>query len=110
RAGEFAAREGESAAALLARLERVLDDADAALARLSPDDVTTPRTIQGRNVTVLEAIYHVLLHFGLHLGQIILIAKERAPGAIRFYEDAGGLARPLWKEMGTEGRGRPAAR
>jgi Protein of unknown function (DUF1572). len=49
------------------------------------------RTIQGRETTVIEAVYHVVEHFSLHLGQIILVAKLYAPGAIRFYEDAGGL-------------------
>jgi hypothetical protein len=35
----------------------------------------------------------------MHLGQIILLAKMLAPGSLRFYEDAGGLARPLWQDM-----------
>jgi hypothetical protein len=52
--------------------------------------------IQGQEVTVLEAVYHVVEHFSLHLGQIIWAAKMHAPGAIRFYEDVGGMARPLW--------------
>lgn len=99
RAGEFAAREGATAQELLGRLERVLQEADEVLARLDPDDLTARRTIQGRDVSLLDALYQVVQHFALHLGQIILIAKERAPGAIRFYEDAGGLARPIWKEM-----------
>lgn len=99
RASEFAACEGGSAQELLGRLERVVQEADEVLARLDPDDLTARRTIQGRDVTILDAIYQVVQHFALHLGQIILVAKERAPGAIRFYEDAGGLARPIWKEM-----------
>jgi len=32
----------------------------------------------------------------MHAGQIILLAKMYAPGTVRFYEDAGGLAIPLW--------------
>lgn len=104
RAGEFAARSGPSASELLAVLERVLDEADAVLARLSTADLATMRTIQGEDVTVLEAVYHVVEHFSLHLGQIILVAKMHAPGAVRFYEDAGGLARPLWPDLNTPGR------
>ena len=45
-----------------------------------------------------EAIFICVEHFSMHLGQIILLAKLRAPGAVQFYEDAGGLARPVWKE------------
>jgi uncharacterized damage-inducible protein DinB len=99
RANEFAARSGDDAATLLARLDAAIDEVDAVIARLSGDDLAASRTIQGRDVTVLEAIYHVVEHFSMHLGQIILVAKLHAPGAVRFYEDAGGLARPLWPEL-----------
>jgi uncharacterized damage-inducible protein DinB len=101
RAGEFAAKEGSSAAELLARLERTLDEADAVLAGLRPEQLDEPRTIQARDVTVLGAIYQTVQHFALHLGQIILIAKTLSPGTIQFYEDAGGRARPIWKEQGV---------
>ena len=47
---------------------------------------------------MLEAIYHVVEHFSMHLGQIVLLAKLHAPGSIGFYEDAGGLARPIWQD------------
>jgi hypothetical protein len=41
-------------------------------------------------------VFHVVEHFSFHLGQIIYVAKLRAPGSIQFYDDAGGLARPKW--------------
>ena len=104
RAGEFATQSGADAATLLAALDRVLDDADAVLARLTPADLAAPRSIQGRELTVLEAIYHVVEHFSLHLGQIILVAKLQAPGAVRF-EASVDLAQ---FEVGTGARrGRP---
>jgi hypothetical protein len=80
----------------LAGLDAVLTEVDAVLARLTSDDLMSTRTIQGRDVTVFEAVYHVVEHFSFHLGQIVLVAKMHAPGAIQFYEDAGGLARPIW--------------
>jgi hypothetical protein len=58
-----------------------------------------PRTIQGRSLSVLEAVYHVTEHFGMHTGQIILLTKMLAPGAIAFYDDAGGMATERWREM-----------
>src|SRR5512138_760467 len=96
--GAFAARESASADELLARLEQTLDEADAVLVRLRPEQLTDRRRVQAREVTVLEAIYQVVQHFALHLGQIILVAKAEAPGAIKFYEDAGGAARPIWRD------------
>jgi uncharacterized damage-inducible protein DinB len=98
RAAEFAARSGPPASALLADLDRTLDDVDRVLARLTEPELLEPRTIQGRDITVLDAIFHVVEHFSGHLGQIILISKLRSPGAIAFYEDAGGLATPVWEQ------------
>ena len=99
RASEFQARDGADAATLLLGLDKVLDEADAVLAKLTAADLAGSRTIQGREVNVLEAVYHVVEHFAGHLGQIVLVAKMHSPGAIRFYEDAGGLARPVWPEL-----------
>ena len=99
RDGEFAARGGATAAELLDRLDQALDEVDAVLARLTADDLMKPVAVQGRNVTALVAVFMVVEHFSMHTGQIILIAKLLAPGAIRFYEDANGLARPIWPEL-----------
>ena len=99
RDSEFAARAGATASELLDALDHALDEVDAVIATLTPHDLASRRTIQGREVTVLEAVYHVVEHFALHAGQIILVSKIHAPGAVRFYDDAGGLARPLWPEL-----------
>jgi uncharacterized damage-inducible protein DinB len=97
RQAEFSARSGPSAEELLDRLEDVLTEADAVLAGLTAETLTERRTIQGRKVSVMAAVYSAVQHFSTHLGQIIMIAKEHAPGAIRFYEDtADGRARPTW--------------
>jgi uncharacterized damage-inducible protein DinB len=101
RADEFSARGGADAATLLAALDVVLDEADAVLARLTPADLSAARMIQGRDVTVFDAVYHVVEHFSGHVGQIVLVAKLHTPGAIQFYEDAGGLARPVWQTART---------
>jgi uncharacterized damage-inducible protein DinB len=99
RAGEFGARSGPPAAVLVADLERTLGEVDRVLTALTPENLLELRSIQGRDLSVLEAIYHVVEHFSLHLGQIVLLAKLHAPGAIEFYEDAGGLARPVWMNL-----------
>ena len=99
RSAEFAAVSGSDSVELLGNLERVLEEADAVLAKLSTEDLATRRMIQGREISVLEAVYHVVEHFSLHMGQIIFIAKLHNPGGVKFYEDAGGLAKPLWPSL-----------
>ena len=98
RAGEFTQRTGRDAAKLLDDLEAVLRKADSVLADLTAKDLDRSIVIQGRETTVLGAIYHVVEHFAMHTGQIVLLTKIHAPGKIRFYEDAGGLARPVWQQ------------
>ena len=88
-----------AAATLLADLEAALGEADRVLASLDAASLGRHRTVQGRELTILEAVYHVVEHFSLHLGQIIYLAKLHTPGAVRFYDDAGGVARPLWPAM-----------
>lgn len=99
RTAEFTRRDGPDAEEVLATLDAALQDADDVLAGLLPSDLLGRRHIQARDTTVLEAVYHVVEHFALHTGQIILIAKAHSPGAIQFYEDEPrGLARPIWRE------------
>lgn len=98
RSAEFEARDGSDATTLLSALRHTLDQADAVIGRLTPDDLASRRTIQGRDVSVLDAVYHVVEHFSLHTGQIILLTKLFAPGSIQFYVDAGGLAVPVWRD------------
>jgi len=99
RAEEFAMRDGPPASHLLQDLDRALIEVDQVLSTLSDADLAERRVIQGREVTGFDAVLHVVEHFSMHLGQIILLAKMLAPGSLRFYEDAGGLARPLWQDM-----------
>jgi uncharacterized damage-inducible protein DinB len=72
---EFDERRPLPARELLARLKTTLGEADAILDGLSPETLLTRRAIQGYDVTVLEAVYHVVEHFSMHTGQIIVITK-----------------------------------
>ena len=101
RDGEFAADGGLDGEALLAHLGTAVRDADAVLAALSPDGLGETRRIQGRDTTVFAAVYHVVEHFAGHTGQIILLAKQFTPRAVRFYDDTGGLAKPLFLADGS---------
>lgn len=96
RAAEFAAKDGGSRSDLFENLELAVHEVDEVLAHLKPEQLGESRIIQGRNTTVLGAIYHVVEHFAMHTGQIVLMTKTYAPGSISFYRDANGLAQPSW--------------
>jgi uncharacterized damage-inducible protein DinB len=100
RGEEFAAVEGADAATLMSALRETVSEADAVIAALDATSLGAMRKIQGRDVSVFDAVYHVVEHFSMHTGQIILLTKQAAEGRVRFYEDAGGLARPVWSTDG----------
>ncbi len=96
RDGEFSATAGSSKLVLLETLAQTLRAIDAILATLTAAQLSEPRTIQGAETTVFGAIYHVVEHFSTHTGQIILIAKWRAPGAVKLYDASSTSFTPLW--------------
>jgi uncharacterized damage-inducible protein DinB len=96
REAEFAAAGGFTKAELLSTLASSVSDADRIMARLTEDDLQRELTIQGRDTTAFAALYHVVEHFSMHTGQIIMLAKMYSSRPLRFYEDAGGIAIPLW--------------
>ncbi len=83
---EFDERRPLSAAELRQRLSEVVRQADAVMSRVDGAELLSRRQIQGYDVTVLEAIYHVVEHFGMHTGQIILLAKARASADLRLWQ------------------------
>jgi len=93
---EFDRREGLGASELLAHLEQAVDDVDQFLARMPLDTLEEDRTIQGMEVTVFEALYHVVEHFSMHVGQILYLSKARLGRDLQFYEIEDGKAKPRW--------------
>lgn len=94
---EFDQRDVVPRAELLGRLRQTLSEADEALAGLDPARVMEPRRIQGNDVTVLEAVFHVVEHFSMHTGQIILVTKLLKGAGLNFYDLSGGDPVPAWK-------------
>jgi uncharacterized damage-inducible protein DinB len=93
---EFLRREGLSAAELLQVLEAALDEADRVLAGLDVSVLSEARVIQGFEVSVMEALYHVVEHFSMHTGQILYLSKERSGRDLGFYRIEGGRLRTRW--------------
>jgi len=87
RPAEFSAKEGATAAELLAKLGATLDAAAAVLNRLTVDELLAPYEIQGYHVHGLDAVYQVVEHFGLHYGQIVYITKLLTAKDLDFYKE-----------------------
>lgn len=85
RDAEFARREPLSTEDLLSRLRQTLDEADGVLERVGAEDLLSKRKIQVYEVTVLHAIYHVIVHFSEHTGQIIWATKGLTGEDLAFY-------------------------
>lgn len=96
RDAEFAQRANIPRDELLSRLRQTLSEADAALARFDTDRLLDRLQIQGCDVTALEAILHVVEHFSMHTGQIILMAKMFAEVDLGFYDFSGPAPLPKW--------------
>ena len=75
RDAEFAARGGPTKGELLEHLAGIIEDAAGVIETLAPDRLTELLAVQSYNVTLLEAIYHVVEHFSGHTGQIIYATK-----------------------------------
>jgi uncharacterized damage-inducible protein DinB len=86
RDAEFARREMIPGAELLSILKQTLRDVDATLAQFDPGKLVETRTIQGLDVSVLEAILHVVEHFSMHVGQIVYITKHLTAHDLHFYD------------------------
>lgn len=96
RPAEFAAEEGPDGPQLLAHLESALVACDEVLAAVDPAHLHERRTIQGLDVSVLEAVYHVVEHFAGHTYQIIWVAKARSGRDLGFWKVDEGTATPAW--------------
>jgi uncharacterized damage-inducible protein DinB len=87
----------------LALLRTTLSDIEAVLKNLTPETLLERRTIQGSDVDVLEAIFHVTEHFSMHTGQIIMLTKLLTSADLRFYGFEDGAPVHRW-HSGSSGR------
>jgi len=97
RDAEFAQRKTIPREELRSILKQTLREVDGTLAQFDPDNLTETRTIQGLDVSVLEAILHVVEHFSMHTGQIILMTKMLTQEDLAFYEFIDSKAVMKWK-------------
>jgi uncharacterized damage-inducible protein DinB len=95
RASEFAARGSASKTELIELAQATLNEVDAVLARIEDECAATDSAAplqrlckpQAYEVTVFDAIFHVVEHFSYHTGQIIFAAKWLGEGQVSLYDD-----------------------
>lgn len=85
RDAEFAAAGGVTGAQMLARLQDTVREACAVIGALRADQLVETRVIQGYEISVLEAVFHVVEHFGMHTGQILFAAKMLTHEDLGYY-------------------------
>lgn len=90
RDSEFAQRDAIPLDELLERLSLTLEEADAVIGSLTEEQLMETRVIQGYELTVLQAVYHVVEHFGGHTGQILWAVKNRTGQDLGFYAHLAG--------------------
>jgi uncharacterized damage-inducible protein DinB len=97
RDSEFAQREIISREELLSLLRSTLAEVDNTLRDLDPSLLLEHRKIQGKDVEILEAIFHVTEHFSMHAGQIFLLTKLLTASDLRFYDFETGAPTVRWR-------------
>ena len=73
---EFSADGGMSGAELIALFESTMNEVKNIIAAVPTERMVERVHPQGRDVSVLEAIYQVVGHVQQHVGQIILLTKQ----------------------------------
>ena len=96
RDAEFAQREVITRDELLVLLRSTLADVETVLRSLDDSTLLDRRQIQGHDVDLLEAIFHVIEHFSMHTGQIIMLTKMLTSSDLRFYDFQSGVLVETW--------------
>ncbi len=97
RDAEFEQRDVIPRNELLALLRSTLSDVQSTLQSLDPSTLLEHRKIQGNDVDILEAIFHVTEHFSMHTGQIIMLTKMMTSADLRFYDFDAGMPVERWR-------------
>jgi uncharacterized damage-inducible protein DinB len=83
---EFAARGEVQPAELADRLNKAVSEAAGVIRNLPHGRLLEKTTIQKYDVTLMEAIYHVVEHFSQHTGQIIFATKLLTGEDLGYYK------------------------
>ena len=96
RDSEFEQRDVIARDELLTLLRSTLSEVETTLRTFDPALLLEHRKIQGNNVELLYAIFHVTEHFSMHTGQIIMLTKMLTASDLRFYEFEEDVPTQRW--------------
>lgn len=85
RDAEFNARGGARVADLKQQLRTTVEDAAGIIGALKPEDLARRTRVQKYDITVLETVYHVVVHFSEHTGQILFATKLLTGQDLNYY-------------------------
>lgn len=71
---------------LMERLQRTVDNAVEVIRKMDRARLLDKERIQVYEVTLVQAIYHVVEHFSYHTGQIVYVAKMLKGVDTKFYD------------------------
>jgi uncharacterized damage-inducible protein DinB len=101
RDAEFAQRKIITKDELIKGLRQTLNEADQTLATFDLNRLLERFTIQKSDVSALAAIFHVVEHFSMHTGQIILLTKMFAAIDLEFYDFKDGAPIQAWRSASS---------
>ena len=91
RDSEFEQRDVIPRHELTTLLQSTLAEVRTTLQEVDPATILEHREIQGKDVEILEAVFHVTEHFSMHTGQIILLTKLLTATDLHFYDFEGDV-------------------
>ena len=95
---EFDATGGKKKDEVMKLLRETVREAGDVLRSADPERLLDRAVIQGKEVSLLYAVYHVVEHFSMHTGQIIQMTKERTARDLKFYGFEKGKPVERWRK------------
>jgi uncharacterized damage-inducible protein DinB len=95
RPGEFAERGPLTMDQVLPPLRATVESACRVIEKLDAESLVQEFVIQGRTVTGLAAVFHVVEHFSFHTGQVVSTTKLLTGRDLSLYDAEGRRIEPL---------------
>ena len=89
RPAEFAQREPLATESIVTELRQTVEQANKIVSDLGEERLLESLTVQGYEVSVLAAVFHVVEHFSLHTGQIVYQTKILTGLDLSLYDAEG---------------------